>query len=132
MKMGMCMWLSGFTTQCPGEVRSLDMPLIIIILVSPRIPHQKMFSSECVPNYQLRLESAVAIMLRFQLCSAHYIALQTKNNVKIASAISPVTTENTDDFHLKHTVWGSLASHYHKSTPWAVSKKKWDTKGGQR
>ena len=28
------------------------------------------------------LESAAAIMLRFQLCSAHYIALLTKNSVK--------------------------------------------------
>ena len=30
MKMGMCMWLSGLPTQCPGEVRSLDTPLTAI------------------------------------------------------------------------------------------------------
>ena len=48
----------------------------------------------CVPptiNYCL--ESAAAITLRFQLCSARYTALQMKNSVRIVSAISPVTME---------------------------------------
>ena len=42
------------------------------------------------------LESAAAITFRFQLLSARYIALQMKKSVRIASAINPVTTENTD------------------------------------
>ena len=51
----------------------------------------------CVPptiNYCL--ESAAAITLRFQLFSASYTMLPTKNSVRITSAINPVTTENTD------------------------------------
>ena len=53
-------------------------------------------------NYQLlpRKYSGY-ITLRFQLCSARYTALQTKNSVRIISAISPVTTENTDDSRLQ-------------------------------
>ena len=51
------------------------------------------------------LESAAAITLRFQLLSARYMALQTKNSIRIVSTINPVTMENT-----------------------AVSKRKWDTK----
>ena len=47
------------------------------------------------------LESAVAITLCFQLCSVRYTALQTKNSVRIVSAISSVTTENTDDSRLQ-------------------------------
>ena len=47
------------------------------------------------------LESAAAITLHFQLCSAPYTALQTKNSVRIISAINPVTTENTDDSRLQ-------------------------------
>ena len=43
------------------------------------------------------LKSAAAIILRFRLCSVSYTALQTKNNVRIVSAINPVTMENTDD-----------------------------------
>ena len=50
------------------------------------------------PTINYCLVSAAAIMLRFQLWSVHYTALQTKNSVRIISAISPVTTENTDDF----------------------------------
>ena len=58
-------------------------------------------------------ESEVAITLCFQLCSAHYTVLQMKNSIRSTSAIN---MENTH------------ASCYHESTPWAVCKKKWDTK----
>ena len=34
-------------------------------------------------------------MLHFQLCSAHYTALQMKNSRRSASAINPVITKNT-------------------------------------
>ena len=47
------------------------------------------------------LESAVATTLRYQLCSACYTVSQMKNSVRIISAISPVTMENTDDSHLQ-------------------------------
>ena len=47
------------------------------------------------------LESAAAIMLCFQLYPAHYTALQTKNSVRIISAINPVTTENMDNSRLQ-------------------------------
>ena len=53
------------------------------------------------PTINYCLESAVAITLRFQLCSARYIALQAKNSVRIVSAISLLTTENTDNSHLQ-------------------------------
>ena len=39
---------------------------------------------------------AAAITLCFQLFSAHYTVSQTKDSVRIISAISPFTTENTD------------------------------------
>ena len=54
------------------------------------------------PNYQLLPRKCSGyITLRFQLCSAHYTALQTKNSVRIISAINPVTMENMDDSHLQ-------------------------------
>ena len=42
-------------------------------------------------------------MLHFQLCPACYTAqvLNMKNSVRIVSAISPVTMENTDDSRLQ-------------------------------
>ena len=65
-----------------------------------RMAPELMFSSEraAITNC---FESTVAITLQFQLCSARYTALQTKNSVRIISAISPVTTENTDDSRLQ-------------------------------
>ena len=53
------------------------------------------------PTINYCLVSAAVITLRFQLCSAHYTALQMKNSVGIISAINPVTTENTDDSRLQ-------------------------------
>ena len=76
------------------------------------------------PTINYCLESAAAITLCFLLCSARYTALQTKNSVRIVSAISPVTTENTDDSRLQTYCRETM----HRATPSAVSKKKWDTK----
>ena len=56
----------------------------------------KKYDDSCALSINYYLESAAAIMLRFELCSAHYTALQMKKSVRIV-AISPVTTENTDD-----------------------------------
>ena len=52
-----------------------------------RMVPELIFSSECMPQLSKNcFESAVAIMLRFQLCSAHYTALQMKNSTRSASA----------------------------------------------
>ena len=53
------------------------------------------------PTINYCLESAATITLHFQLISARYTTLQTKNSVRIVSAINPVTTENMDDSHLQ-------------------------------
>ena len=50
------------------------------------------------PTINHCLKSAAAC---FKLCSACYKASQTKNSVRIVSAINPVTTENTEDSHLQ-------------------------------
>ena len=60
------------------------------VMMAPEL----MFLSERVPqaiNYCF--ESAVAITLHFQLCSASYTAIQMKNSRRSASAINPVTTK---------------------------------------
>ena len=66
------------------------------------------------------------ITLCFQLCSAHYTALQMKNSMRSISAINPAATENTSD-----RPQGS-ASCYCESTPYVahcvVSEKSWNTK----
>ena len=62
-----------------------------------RMVPELMFLSERAP--QLSVESEVAITLRYQLCSAHYTVLQTKNSRRSTSAINPATTKNTDDSH---------------------------------
>ena len=46
---------------------------------------------------QLSITDLVAIILRFQLCSAHYTVLQMKNSRRSASAINPVTMEIMDN-----------------------------------
>ena len=61
-------------------------------------------------------------MLRCQLCSAHYTALQIKNCLKITSAIKVVTMKNMDDFRYK----GKPSCTTAKSTPFAISKDEWD------
>ena len=65
--------------------------------------------SSCHKNTTFRMPSLSITALKvqqplhftFQLCSARYTALQTKNSVRIISAINPVTTENTDDSRLQ-------------------------------
>ena len=60
---------------------------------SATIQSLQKYDDSCTPTINYCLESAAAIALRFQLCSAHYTALQTKNSVRIVSEISPFTTE---------------------------------------
>ena len=57
--------------------------------------HHKNMTIRTPPTINYCLESTAAITLHFQLRSARYSALQTKNSIRIISAISPVTKENT-------------------------------------
>ena len=63
-------------------------------------------------------------MLRCQLCSTHYTAVQIKNCLKSASAIKIATMTNIDDFRYEGKPSCAIA----KSTLFAVSKDEWDTK----
>ena len=82
--------------------------------------HHENMMIRAPPTINYCFESAAAITLCFQLCSARYTALQMKNSVRIISAINPVSMENTDNSHL---LLGSHALHYHELTPWAVRKR---------
>ena len=87
-----------------------------------RMGQELMFLSQRCTNYQLR---EVAIMLHFQLCSACHTVLHMKSSTRSVSAINPVTTENMDDFCYKCR---EAIVCCHETTPWAVSKDKWDRK----
>ena len=63
--------------------------------------HHKNMTIRVPPTINYCLKSVVAITLRFQLCSAHYTVLQTKDSVRIVSAINPVTMENADDSRIQ-------------------------------
>ena len=79
-------------TQCYRQ-KTVEVPL------QQSSHHENMIRVPPTINYCLK--SSVAIMLCFQLCSARYTALQTKNSVRIVSEISPVTMESTDDSRLQ-------------------------------
>ena len=90
--------------------------------------HHENTTIHAPPTINYCLVSAAAITLRFQPCSASYTALQTKNSVRIISAINPVTTENTDDSRLQTYCREAM----HRTTTnrhlWLSAKRKWDTK----
>ena len=86
--------------------------------MNQRIPHQK---KNGTASFSYRLKSEVSIMLRCQLCSTRYTALQIKNCLKSASVIKVATMKNTNDFHYK-------GKPSHATAPFAVSKDEWDTK----
>ncbi|XP_065897700.1 sialin-like isoform X3 [Dysidea avara] len=57
------------------------------------------------------------------------LALQMKNNTRRATAIYPVTTDNLDNCHNSHCKHReAIVQCYCASTPYTVSKDKWDTK----
>jgi len=67
-------------------------------------------------------------MLRYQLCSTHYSAVQINNCFKRSFGIKVVTTDDfrkvtTDDFR-------NNGSHHVQSTLFMVNKDEWDTKKG--
>ena len=57
-----------------------------------------MFLSERAP--QLLITAGITDSKAKWLLHIHYTVLQSNNNTRSASAINPVTTENTDDSHL--------------------------------
>ena len=62
---------------------------------------ESMFCLNVCPDYQLLTQSEVAIMLRFQLYSARYTVLQTKNSRRSPSAIRQSNHhENMDNLHV--------------------------------
>ena len=80
------------------------------------------------PNNQL-LKSEVANMLHFQLYSARYTVLQTKNSEKVS----------LQSIYLLRKIWvfsiiaiqyshREAIPHYCELTPCVVSEKNWDTK----
>ena len=81
-------------TQCYRRKTVEEVPL-------QQSSHHENMTIHVPPAINYCLECAVAITLRFQLFSARYTALQTKNSVRIVSAINPVTIENMDDSHLQ-------------------------------
>ena len=89
-------------------------------LCNPRIPKER--NGAACPSYSLKSEAS--IMLRCQLCSTCYTAVQIKNCSKSTSAIKIATMKNTDDFHYK----GKPSHATTKLTFFAVSKDEWDTK----
>ena len=71
------------------------------------------------------LKSEVSITLCCRLCSTHYTAVQIKNCLKSTSAIKIATMTNTDNIRY---VEGKPSCAIAKSTLFAFSKDKWDTK----
>ena len=77
------------------------------------------------PSYIIyRLKSEVSILLRCQLCSTCYTAIQIKICSKSTPAIKVAIMKNTDNFHFE----GKPTHATTKSTLFAVSKDEWDTK----
>ena len=69
-------------------------------------------------------DSKVKWLVRYAFSYVQPIT-QFYKQTTVASAINPVTTENTNDSYLQT---GSHASCYCESIPCAVSKMEWDTK----
>ena len=96
--------------------------------VSATIQSPRKCDDSCALTIKYCLESAAATTLRFQLFLASYTVLQTKSSVRIVSAINLVIMEKTDNSHLQMYCREAMHRAIVESTPWAVSKKKWDTK----
>ena len=107
-----------------------------------QLSYHKIYGSFVCPNYQLftwklsghytllspifnPLHSPAIIDSIYYCTMVRQYILSMVLQMKNASAINPVTTENTDDSHLQI---GSHPLRYHKLTPWTVSRNKWDTK----
>ena len=107
------MFSPKFVPQLLNTASKVQWPLLFAFsYVQPTTQHYRLTAVEEVPLQQSHhyenticmpptinycLKNVAAITLCFQLCSAHYTALQMKNSVRIVSAINPVSTENMDD-----------------------------------
>ena len=90
-------------------------------IYNPRIPKERNRAAH--PNHiNYRLKSEVSITLRCRLCSTRYTAVRIKNCLKSTSAIKIAMMKNTDSFCFK----GKPSHATAKSTPFPVSKDKWD------
>ena len=85
-------------------------PLVYIIqeLISAKAYKLLVYCTDNL-SYFTTPKSEVAIRLCFQLCSDHYMVLQTKNSMRSFSAINPVAMENIGNKHdkLYHATKGS-------------------------
>ena len=97
-------------------------------VASATIQSPRKYDDSCAPTINYCLENAAAITLCFQLCSARYTVLQMKNSVRIVSAISPVTMENTDDSRLQMYCRETM----HRADTLGCQQKEMGHKGGQR
>ena len=86
--------------------------------------HTKRNGAACPGYINYHLKSEVSIMLRCRLCSTRYTAVQVKNCLKSTSIIKIAAMTNTDNFRYE----GKPSCAITKSTLFAVSKDKWDTK----
>ena len=73
-------------SQCYRRITVKEVPL-------QQSSHHENMTIRVPPTINYCLISAAAFTFHFQLCSAHYTALQMKNSDRIISAISPVTME---------------------------------------
>ena len=78
----------------------------------------------CPSHVNYRLKSEVSIMIHCQLFSTRYTAVRIKSCLKSTSAIKIATMTNMDDFRYEWKPSRAIT----KSTLFAVSKDKWDTK----
>ena len=93
-------------------------------MMNPHVPYQKKEIVPHSPAINNHLKSEVSITLNCQLYLTCYTALQVKSCSKSKSAIIVATMKNIDDFHSE----GKPSHATTKSTPFAVSKDKWDAK----
>ena len=102
-------WPSCFNFSCVQPIRQRYRQKTVKEVPLQQSSHHKNMTIRVPPTINYCLVSAAAITLCFELCSARYTALQTKNSVRIISAMSPVTTEIQTIPVYKRTV-GSHAS----------------------
>ena len=105
----MCPSYQILLRKCSGHYASLSATFSHTALQmknSRRLQEVSQQQSSHHKNMTIRVPSTINYCLksaaaRFQLCSACYKASQTRNGVRIVSAINPVTMENTDESHLQ-------------------------------
>ena len=77
----------------------------------------------CATPFNYHLKSKVSIALHCQLGSTYYTVIKIKNFSKNTSVIKIATMKITDNFSYTKALMCIT-----KSTPFAVSKDKWNTK----